>query len=125
MPIETSVAAARPGVVVHVIDTWHVAGMVGSGSNDVEVRDVFVPEHRMQSVAGLRDGSSQGASFHDPPTYKMPMMPVLGLPAAAPAVGGARRAVSLFGERLTGRVVHGTTEKQSQGAIAQARLGHA
>ena len=110
---------------VNVIDTWHVAGMVGSGSNDVEVRDVFVPEHRMQNIAGLRDGSSPGGSFHDSPTYKMPMMPVLGLTAAAPAVGGARRAVELFRKRLTERVLYGTTEKQSQRAIAQARLGHA
>ena len=110
---------------VNVIDTWHVAGMVGSGSNDIEVENVFVPAHRKQSIAGLRDGSSPGASFHDSPTYKMPMMPVLGLTAAAPAVGGARKAVALFRERLTRRVVYGTTEKQSQRAIAQARLGHA
>jgi alkylation response protein AidB-like acyl-CoA dehydrogenase len=110
---------------VNVIDTWQVAGMVGTGSNDIEVKDVFVPGHRKQSVAGMRDGSSPGAAFHDSPTYRMPMMPVLGLTAAAPAVGGARKAVALFRERMVERTVYGTEEKQSQRAVAQARLGHA
>jgi alkylation response protein AidB-like acyl-CoA dehydrogenase len=110
---------------VNVIDTWHVAGMVGTGSNDIEVEDVFVPGHRKQNVVDMRDGSSPGALFHDSPIYKMPMMPVLGLTAAAPAVGGARKAVTLFRERLQERTVYGTADKQSQRAIAQARLGHA
>ena len=110
---------------VRVIDTWHVAGMVGTGSNDIEVDDVFVPAHRNQNIADMRDGRSPGADFHDSFVYRMPMMPVLGLTAAAPAVGGARRAVTLFRERLSERSVYGTTEKQGQRAIAQARLAHA
>ena len=114
-----------PREEVDVLDTWHVAGMVGTGSNDIEVKDVFVPGHRMQSVSHMRDGGSPGAALHGTPTYRMPMMPVLGLTAAAPAVGGARRAVALFRELLGERNVYGTTEKQGQRAIAQARLAHA
>ncbi len=110
---------------VNVIDTWHVAGMVGTGSNDIEVKDVVVPAHLMQSIAGMRDGSSPGAEFHGTPTYRMPMMPVLGLTAAAPAVGAARKSVALFRERLSKRDVYGTVEKQSQRAMAQARLANA
>ncbi|NIP13461.1 MAG: hypothetical protein GWM88_01425 [Pseudomonadales bacterium] len=110
---------------VSVLDTWHVAGMVGTGSNDIEVKDVVVPAHRMQSVSDMRDGGSPGASLHGTPTYRMPMMPVLGLTAAAPAVGGARKAVALFRDLLGERNVYGTAEKQGQRAIAQARLAHA
>ena len=29
-----------------VEDTWHMAGMRGTGSNTIVARDVFVPEHR-------------------------------------------------------------------------------
>jgi len=114
-----------PREEVKVLDTWHVAGMVGTGSNDIEVDDVFVPAHRVQSIAAMRDGRSPGAQFHGSPTYRMPMLPVLGLTAAAPAVGAARKAVALFRQRLSERVVYGTAEKQGQRAIAQARLGHA
>ena len=110
---------------VNVIDTWHVAGMVGTGSNDIEVNDVVVPGHFKQSIAGMRDGNSAGAEFHDTPTYRMPMMPVLGLTAAAPAVGAARKSVALFKQRLTERNVYGTVDKQSQRAMGQARLAHA
>ncbi len=116
---------AIPRDKVTVIDTWHVAGMVGTGSNDIEVKDVLVPGHLRQSIAGMRDGSSPGAEFHGSPTYRMPMMPVLGLTAAAPAVGAARKSVALFRERLCKRDLYGTAEKQSQRAIAQARLANA
>jgi alkylation response protein AidB-like acyl-CoA dehydrogenase len=34
-----------------VLDTWHVLGMRGTGSNDVELKDVFIPDSAM---AGLK-----------------------------------------------------------------------
>ena len=110
---------------VNVIDTWHVAGMVGTGSNDIEVTDVVVPGHLRQNIADMRDGGSPGAALHGSATYRMPMMPVLGLTAAAPAVGAARKAVALFREWLSSRDVYGTQDKQSQRAMAQARLANA
>jgi alkylation response protein AidB-like acyl-CoA dehydrogenase len=112
-----------PKEEARVIDTWHVSGMIGTGSNDIEVMDVFVPAHLCQNIAEMRDGRSPGAVFHGTPTYAMPMLPVLGLTAAAPAVGGAKRAVRLFLERLTERTVYGTTSKQAEKPMAQIRLG--
>ncbi|MCY3640611.1 MAG: hypothetical protein OXH37_06320, partial [Gammaproteobacteria bacterium] len=95
------------------------------GSNDIEVTDVVVPGHLRQNIADMRDGGSPGAELHGSATYRMPMMPVLGLTAAAPAVGAARRTVALFRERLSRRDVYGTQEKQAQRAMAQARLANA
>ena len=109
---------------VEVIDTWHMAGMVGTGSNDIAVHDVFVPAHRRQNVMDMRAGDSPGAIWHDSPTYKMPMLPVLGLTAAAPAVGCARKMVELYRQRLNDRVVYGTNTKQADRGVSQARLGH-
>ncbi len=108
-----------------VIDTWHVEGMVGTGSNDIAIDDVFVPQHRLVNLALVRDGTSPGAKLHDSPIYKMPMLPVLGLTATAPLVGAARNAVQLFAERMQGRTVYGTTTKQGERALAQSRLAHA
>ncbi len=109
---------------VTVVDTWHMAGMVGTGSNDIEVEDVFVPAHRRQNVMNMRAGDSPGARLHGSPTFRMPMLPVLGLTAAAPAVGCARRAVAVFRGRLSERSVYGTTSKQGERAVAQVRLAN-
>jgi 3-hydroxy-9,10-secoandrosta-1,3,5(10)-triene-9,17-dione monooxygenase len=34
-----------------IIDTWYAMGMVGTGSKDIEVKDVFVPERRALEVS--------------------------------------------------------------------------
>lgn len=108
---------------VTVVDTWRTAGMIGTGSNDIEVNDVFVPAHRAQNIAEMRDGRCPGARIHDSATYAMPMMPVLGLTATAPLVGGAKKAVRVFEDRLKERMVYGTATKQSDKPAAQIRLG--
>ncbi len=108
---------------VEVIDTWRTAGMVGTGSNDIKVTDVFVPAHRAQDITEMRDGQCPGAQLHDSPIYAMPMLPVLGLTAACPMVGGARKAVQIYRERLAERFVYGTGSKQGEKPAAQIRLG--
>lgn len=108
-----------------VIDTWYIEGMVGTGSNDIEVNDVFVPAHRVVDLSKVRDGTSPGSKLHDSPIYKMPMLPVLGLTATAPMVGAARASVNLFEERMNGRTIYGTSIKQKEQALAQSRLAHA
>jgi alkylation response protein AidB-like acyl-CoA dehydrogenase len=108
---------------VKIIDTWHVAGMVGTGSNDIEVSDVFVPAHRVQNINEMRMGLCPGAKLHGTPTYSMPMMAVLGLTAASPAVGAARKAVQIYRTQLGERLVYGTTTKQAERPLSQVRLG--
>src|SRR5262249_20257564 len=44
-----------------VEDTWNVVGLAATGSNDVVVKDAFVPAHRMLDVMTTRDGQSPGA----------------------------------------------------------------
>ncbi|MEQ9450119.1 MAG: hypothetical protein RJQ07_00925 [Pseudomonadales bacterium] len=110
---------------IEVLDTWRIEGMVGTGSNDIAVQDAFVPAHRVVDLAQVRAGDSPGSRLHDAWIYKMPMLPVLGLTAAAPLVGAANNAVNLFAERMQGRTVYGTTSKQGEKALAQSRLAHA
>jgi len=110
---------------VEILDTWYVDGMVGTGSNDIAVNDIFEPTNRHVDLSTVRDGMSPGAQWHDSAVYKMPMLPVLGLTAAAPLVGAAQSAVDLFEQRMQGRNVYGTTTKQGERALAQSRLAHA
>ena len=130
MPVEGQEAPSlgmfvMPRDEAEVLDTWHIEGMVGTGSNDIMVEDVFVPGNRVVDLAKVRDGTSPGSKLHASPIYKMPMLPVLGLTATAPMVGAARNAVKLFEERMAGRNIYGTATKQKERALAQSRLAHA
>jgi len=107
-----------------VVDTWHMSGMVGTGSNDIVIEDAFVPSCLRQNLSDMRAGNSPGAQYHNTPTFRMPMLPVLGLTAASPAVGCAIRTVERFRERLQERTVYGTQDKQGERALAQSRLAN-
>ena len=73
----------RTDVEIH--DTWRVAGLRGTGSNDYEVRELFVPEGRWADFAGGRPQT-------DGPVYRLPFLGVLALGISAVALGLARRA---------------------------------
>ncbi|MEM9532163.1 MAG: acyl-CoA dehydrogenase family protein [Pseudomonadota bacterium] len=45
------VLAAVPRVAFKIIDTWHTSGLRGTGSNDIEVVDVAVPDHCTFDIA--------------------------------------------------------------------------
>ncbi|MFZ0833778.1 MAG: acyl-CoA dehydrogenase [Mycobacterium sp.] len=117
--------ALLPGDDVRVVDVWHTDGMRASGSNDVVVEDVFVPEHRLVRVVDIYRGTAPGALLHDAMLYRWPMVPALGLVAAMPALGAAERVAEIYAERLSERVIayEGTTQKEKP--AAQARLAEA
>ena len=115
---------ALPISDVRVEDTWHTSGMRGTGSHDLVIEDVFVPEHRAISFAGLLDGGSPGAEIHESRIYRLPLVPVLSYVASAPALGMARGAVDLFRERTATRLLR-TGEAQIERSAAQIRLAEA
>jgi alkylation response protein AidB-like acyl-CoA dehydrogenase len=60
MPAQEEGADAPFGVFLPrqsaaILDTWHTLGMRGTGSTDIAVTDLFVPEHHTVPVAPLRD----------------------------------------------------------------------
>lgn len=114
-----------PADRVEVADTWHTAGMRGTGSHDVVVTDVLVPEHHLVSVADIYAGTAPGARAHDAPTYRWPMVPALALVASMPVLGAAERVTELFAERLGGRVLAYSGAAQKDQPAAQIRLASA
>lgn len=110
---------------IRVEDTWNCAGMAGTGSNDMIAEDVFVPAAFSESLMDMSVGRGTGSAWHESPCYRHPMLPLLGIAAAIPALGAARRSVELFKERLGTRTLLGTFSKQAERASAQMRLAHA
>jgi 3-hydroxy-9,10-secoandrosta-1,3,5(10)-triene-9,17-dione monooxygenase len=116
---------ALPVSQVKVEDTWYVDGMVGTGSNDVVIEDVYIPAERSVSMIEMGGGHAPGSQLHDGPLYHTPMMPILTLAAAMPALGQAKAVIRLFHERLAERILLDSGTKQVEKPAAQMRLARA
>ncbi|MGE0621888.1 MAG: acyl-CoA dehydrogenase family protein [Pseudomonadales bacterium] len=109
----------RPGDI-RVEDTWHVDGMAATGSRDIVAEGVFVPEQRLSLLVPPVVTAGADATY----LMRLPVRPFLSLTAAIPAVGAARRAVTLYRDLLGERVRFGTRKVQKESASAQIRLAN-
>ncbi|BDE12815.1 MULTISPECIES: acyl-CoA dehydrogenase [Mycobacterium] len=114
-----------PADQVSVDDVWHTLGMRATGSNDVTITDVFVPEHRIVPLSDIYNGTSAGAALHDAALYRWPVVPALALTAAMPILGSAQLVVNAFAERLETRVLAYSGVKQKEQPATQIRLADA
>src|SRR5437660_6306520 len=56
-----------------ILDTWNAAGLCGTGSNDVEVRDAFVAEGLSVPVSDLAGGPTPGSVVNPNALYALPV----------------------------------------------------
>jgi alkylation response protein AidB-like acyl-CoA dehydrogenase len=110
----------RPDYEVH--DTWFASGMRGTGSNDIEVRDVFVPAHRALDPNRAGDLERTGWELHARPSYRVPLRCLTGWDLVAPLVGIAQGAVDEIATRLRGTSGPGRT---ADSVAMQLRLAEA
>jgi len=76
------------------LDSRHVFGLQGTGSHDVIVDDVFVPEHRThRSVDGFLC-TNPGQKTNTGPLYTLPWAQVFTRSVSTAAFGGARAAIA-------------------------------
>ena len=117
---------ALPRAAVSMDDTWQVDGMAATGSHDIVIENAFVPDEQSVGLFAMTVGAAPGSRIHDGPLYRTPMIPILALTAAMPALGQARAAVRAFRDRLSERVLYGTAGvRQSDKPAAQMRLARA
>ena len=108
-----------------IIDTWHAAGLRATGSNDVEVKDVFIPEHRALSVDLLKGCAAPGSAVNPAPLYRLPVFDMFPCVVAAPALGIAQGGIEHFTESTRHRITSYSTTLLSDYATIQVRLGQA
>ncbi len=75
-----------PSAEISIHDTWFVSGLRGTGSNDFEMVDVFVPEHHSVLPLAAR-------AMVDEPLARFPNFNLLAAGVAATTLGIARRAI--------------------------------
>ena len=83
---------------IEILDTWHALGLRGSGTNDVQLKEFFVPEHRALSMEALRGGESPGGHWRETPLYMLPSYPIFGCGITSGAVGIALEMVAEYNE---------------------------
>jgi indole-3-acetate monooxygenase len=129
MPGDPSPAASAPEVVVvylprescQVVDTWHVMGMRGTGSNDVTVTDVFVPTARtFPFVPEFTLGS-----HYQGPLYRFPLIGMVASDLPPLLLAVARRAIEEVSLLAQGKVPVAANAKLRERASAQAKLAQA
>jgi len=70
-------------------DTWHTAGLCGTGSDDIQVADTFVPAAQSFSL-------TSGKPWSDGRLYAFPVFGLLAIGIAAVALGIGRGAIEDF-----------------------------
>ena len=108
---------------VEVIDNWFIAGMQGTGSSDVSVEDVFVPEYHAVETTKFMDGSHPGASIHSNPIYRLPGATIKYFEAMPVMAGALRGAAELFLDATRERIVTYTGNNAAAKTSTQLRLG--
>jgi 3-hydroxy-9,10-secoandrosta-1,3,5(10)-triene-9,17-dione monooxygenase len=107
-------------------DTWFAGGLRGTGSNDVEATEQFVPEHRTLAVADTKGGPTPGSAVNRSPLFQVPVFALFPYMLSGVALGVAEGLIEQFvskGEkagRMTGARVNEIQSTQIRLAEATA-----
>src|SRR6185436_15869646 len=115
---EIRIAFFYPKSSVRIVDTWNVSGMRGTGSHDIEVEDLFVPEEHTFSALDRRARVTG-------PMNRMHGFDLAGCGFCCVGLGVARAAIDAFVELAQVKVPRSSAELLRDRAIVQARIGEA
>ena len=109
-----------------VVDTWFVAGLKGTGSKDIVVKDVFVPEYRTHKASDGFMGTNPGRDTFTSPLYKLPFGQIFVRAVSSAAIGALEGMANNFrdwGKAWMGNMGAKTAEQgPAQFALADARI---
>jgi alkylation response protein AidB-like acyl-CoA dehydrogenase len=87
--------------------SWRPVGLAGTGSFDVIVDDVFVPEHRVLRFSDAVGSAAPGAETNTNPLYRISLLTCVAFTLAMPSVGAAAGALERFIDENKVRQTHG------------------
>lgn len=115
---------------VTILDTWYTIGLCGSSSQDCQLTDVFVPDHRAVTMHDLKGhGDSPGAKVNTGWQFRVPLYALFGSFIGSAALGVAEAAVEFYVEgarkrasTMSGSSVASFTTQQVKVAEAKAAV---
>lgn len=120
LPVQIHIMAPRRD---HAIDdNWFVMGLKGTGSKELVLDDVFVPDHRALPTAVLFGGKSEAAQRHATWLHMMPVAPGLSYHVSAPVLGIARSMLDAVVDQVKVRSDKYTGSSKAQSAGMHFRI---
>ncbi|HEY9563004.1 MAG TPA: flavin-dependent monooxygenase [Nocardioides sp.] len=115
-----------PGDKYEVVDVWNVVGLRGTGSNDIIVKDVFIPEAFTLSMSDTGRCFGPGQEQNDSELHWMPFHSLFTTTISTPIVGMATGAYNEHVEMQQKRVRAAYLgEKASSDPFAAVRIARA
>ncbi|HEV8680234.1 MAG TPA: acyl-CoA dehydrogenase family protein [Stellaceae bacterium] len=108
-----------------IIDTWQVIGLSGTGSKDVAVEDVFVPEYRSVAVREITGGPNPGSKVNPSVLYQLPAVSLFAFCIAGVSLGIAQGAIAYFMETMRTRTSYYTGRNLADFVTLQIHLADA
>ncbi|WP_035676383.1 acyl-CoA dehydrogenase family protein [Bradyrhizobium liaoningense] len=108
-----------------VLDTWNVAGLRGTGSCDVEVRDAFVADYMTVAVGDLSGGPTPGSKVNPNPLYALPVFSLFPYVLSGVALGNAQACLDDYTEVVRHRISTYNRAKLSDFQSTQIKIAEA
>jgi 3-hydroxy-9,10-secoandrosta-1,3,5(10)-triene-9,17-dione monooxygenase len=103
-------------------DVWDTIGLRGTGSNDIIVKDVFVPDYRTLSFMDTGRCYGPGQAVNDAPLYRLPFASVFSCSISTPILGMAQGAYEAYVDWTRQRVRASTGAKAVDDSFNQIRI---
>ncbi len=108
-----------------ITGTWDTFGLQGTGSFDIVVDRVFVPEHRTHRSADGFACANPGQKENDGPLYRLPWAQLFIRSVSTSAFGGMRHAISAAIEIMESRVSTNTGKASKADPFLHAAIARA
>src|SRR5262247_2904713 len=115
---EIRIAYFHPKSQARIIDTWNVSGLRGTGSHDIEVEDLFVPEEHTFSAMDRRARVTG-------PMNRIHGFDLAGCGFCCVGLGVARAAIDEFVALSQVKVPRGSSDLLRDRAVVQSQIGEA
>jgi len=106
-------------------DTEMRNSIAGTGSNDVEVADVFVPAYRTLATERIKGGPNRGSEVNPGTLYQLPALSLFAFAIAGVSLGIARGAIRHFAETTGTRLSAYTGKNLADFTNIQVHLAEA
>jgi 3-hydroxy-9,10-secoandrosta-1,3,5(10)-triene-9,17-dione monooxygenase len=110
-----------------IVDTWQTMGLCPTGSNDIVVDDVFVPQHRVIRERDMFNLDCPGHAANPGALYRIPFAQLFNRTVSTTSLGSLRRALEAFVDatrqkRTTYTGVRVASDTMIQEAVADVML---